>query len=275
MSEHSWPTSVSGHQDRPQGGTTLAVRCAHEAAHAVAAAGLGGQIHRIEVNASSSQIGGQCWFSTNSDHDSALALVAPGVATRAYLARLGLNHAMDLTAVEASCAGDHELLPALTSRSLTELEAEATALVNGRAFDDVLELADLIVAEGGVVDGTHPALQRIQARQHPRHAADQTPTTDLPLTTAMEGRTAMSVDEIRSAIAEVEQRVSTAAGQLSTVRGELDDAAGLLAQISQGSNAAELADALGALRALSDELEQAGQRAINTGETALAYAGRL
>lgn len=85
----------------------------------------------------------------------------------------------------------------------------------------------------------------------------------------------MSVDDIRSAIAEVEQRVSTAAHQLATVRGELDDAAGLLAQISTGSNAAELSEALGALRALSDELGQAGQRAINTGESALSYAGRL
>lgn len=85
----------------------------------------------------------------------------------------------------------------------------------------------------------------------------------------------MSVTEIRSAIAEINERVCTAAGQLHTVRGELDSAAGLLAQVSTGSNAAELSEALGALRELSDELGQAGQRAINTGESALSYAGRL
>lgn len=96
--------------------------------------------------------------------------------------------------------------------------------------------------------------------------SSSTPTT---------GGTAVSIEDIRSAVAEVEQRVSTAAHQLHTVRGELDEAAGLLAQLSQGSNAAELSDALGVLRDLSSELEQAGQRAIHTGESALAYAGRL
>ena len=109
------------------------------------------------------------------------------------------------------------------------------------------------------------------AQERANQARRSTTTASTPTT----GGTAVSIEDIRSAVAEVEQRVSTAAHQLHTVRGELDEAAGLLAQLSQGSNAAELSDALGVLRDLSSELEQAGQRAINTGESALAYAGRL
>lgn len=89
------------------------------------------------------------------------------------------------------------------------------------------------------------------------------------------GGTSMGIDEIKQAIAGVQERVSTVSAQLSGVRTELGEATSLLAQATNGSSDADVSDALGTLRGLDEQLQAVAGQALQAGESALNYAGRL
>ena len=89
------------------------------------------------------------------------------------------------------------------------------------------------------------------------------------------GGTSMGIEEIKQAIAGVQERVSTVSAQLSGVRTELGEATSLLAQATNGSSDADVSDALGTLRGLDEQLQAVAGQALQAGESALNYAGRL
>lgn len=85
----------------------------------------------------------------------------------------------------------------------------------------------------------------------------------------------MGIDEVKQAIAGVNERVSTVSAQLFSARTELDEARAMLAQVTQGSSDAEISDALGTLSQIDEEIGRLSGQAMQAGESALGYAGRL
>lgn len=101
------------------------------------------------------------------------------------------------------------------------------------------------------------------------------PSTGAASNTHITGGTSMGIEEIKQAIAGVQERVSTVSAQLSGVRTELGEATSLLAQATNGSSDADVSDALGTLRGLDEQLQAVAGQALQAGESALNYAGRL
>lgn len=119
------------------------------------------------------------------------------------------------------------------------------------------------------------AAPRATTGARPRPASKPTKPTAPTSAPTRSGGSAMSIEEIQAGLSEVESRASAAAGQLSGVRNEVESAANLLSQLSQGSRDEEVQDALGTLRTLLDELDQLGQRTLGVGTAAMNYAGRM
>ena len=89
------------------------------------------------------------------------------------------------------------------------------------------------------------------------------------------GGTSMGIEEIKQAIAGANERVATATAQLSGAQTELDEASAMLAQATNGSSDSEVVAALSTLRGIDEQLQQLSGQALQAGESALNYAGRL
>lgn len=108
----------------------------------------------------------------------------------------------------------------------------------------------------------------------PRNSASSTGAASNTHITST-GGTGMGIEQVQAAIVGVNERVSTAAQQMSGVQSELGEASSMLAAATQGTRDTEVTDALGELRRLGDEIERLSQQALQAGEQAMSYAGRL
>lgn len=85
----------------------------------------------------------------------------------------------------------------------------------------------------------------------------------------------MGIEEIRNAIAEVEQRNQDAVSQLGWIRHHLSLSTGVLEKFTQGSNDTSITEAAAQLQHIADELGQLDGRILAVTEAATSYAARL
>lgn len=93
--------------------------------------------------------------------------------------------------------------------------------------------------------------------------------------TATTGGTDMGIEEIRAGIAQAEQTVEGATQTLQQAHHQVAEAISVLAQILQGSDASEAAEAIGALQSTDDLFEQLRGQLAQGVESAVGYARRL